>query len=161
VVLNVGAADQELALSIQNYQIVGGEIIRTSETEQGETVGSFDQSTNLNLPSRSITTVVISGQQVDGVEALKSLPESPVLHQNHPNPFNPTTEIRYRIPVKTKVRLSVFNMQGSLVTRLVDQIQNAGEHRALWDGRNLPSGTYFYRLQAGRYSRARKMTLIK
>ncbi|MCD4829524.1 MAG: T9SS type A sorting domain-containing protein [Candidatus Cloacimonetes bacterium] len=88
------------------------------------------------------------------------------LTQNFPNPFNPTTTIRYSIPTEEHVRLSVYNIRGQLVTRLVNDSRNAGPHEVIWSGRdtqNMPcaSGVYFYRLQVGGKSIIHKMLLLK
>ncbi len=88
------------------------------------------------------------------------------LGQNHPNPFNPTTEITYGLPVTSPVRLEIFDVRGKLVRQLVDATQPAGRARAIWDGRDraghaMPSGVYFYRLRAGGTSLARRMLLVR
>ncbi|NNE07679.1 MAG: T9SS type A sorting domain-containing protein, partial [Gemmatimonadetes bacterium] len=84
----------------------------------------------------------------------------------HPNPFNPTTEIRYALTGPGLVTLDIFNVQGRRVRGLVKEEQIAGEHRIVWDGRddagrNLPSGSYFARLRAGELTRTVKLTLIR
>jgi photosystem II stability/assembly factor-like uncharacterized protein len=93
-------------------------------------------------------------------------PEPIVLHQNAPNPFNPTTTIRYVIEQDATIRLMVFDVQGKMVRKLVDQLEQAGEHVVLWDGRDnsgqtLASGLYYYRLESDTFAQVRKMTLLK
>jgi hypothetical protein len=88
------------------------------------------------------------------------------LHHNYPNPFNPTTTIRYDLPEAVAVRLDVFNIKGERVVVLVDEHQPAGPHAALWDGRNssgqpVATGVYFYRLKAGSFADTKKMQLLK
>lgn len=83
------------------------------------------------------------------------------LGQNFPNPFNPSTTIRYEIPRTSHVTLNVFNMLGEEVATLVDDERTAGTYVATFDGSNLPSGTYFYRLQAGGALQVKKLTLLK
>ena len=83
------------------------------------------------------------------------------LAQNYPNPFNPTTMITYDIPRTSEVTIAVYNVLGEKVATLVDGRLNAGEYKVSFDGGNLPSGVYFYRIQAGNYTSARKMILIK
>ncbi len=95
-----------------------------------------------------------------------SIPVEFALQQNYPNPFNPTTEITYAIPEKAHVSLAVYNTVGQLIKRLTDGEQIAGSYRATWDGTDeqgtaVPSGVYFYRLQAKNFAQTMKMTLMK
>jgi hypothetical protein len=76
------------------------------------------------------------------------LPNSFVLHQNYPNPFNPSTRIRYSLPEQARVTLRVYNILGQQVAELVNQEQGRGNYIALFEGDNLASGVYFYRLSA-------------
>jgi hypothetical protein len=88
------------------------------------------------------------------------------LHQNHPNPFNPSTSIGYYLPSRTDVTLTVFDVSGRTVARLVDGMEDPGSRTVNWDGMNergvpVTSGTYFYRLTAGKESVSRKMILLR
>jgi len=83
------------------------------------------------------------------------------LEQNYPNPFNPSTTILYSIPVEGNVELQIFNMLGQNVETLVNNFQKAGNYKATFDGANLPSGVYTYRLTSGNFIETRKMILIK
>jgi len=95
------------------------------------------------------------------------IPAKFTLKQNYPNPFNPATAVRYELPKSEHVKLTVFNLLGQKVAILVDQIQPAGRHTAVWDarndaGRSVASGVYLYRIQAGdSYSDVRKMLLVR
>ncbi len=95
------------------------------------------------------------------------LPMAFALLGNHPNPFNPRTEISFAIPVPgASVRLDVFDLSGRRVRTIADRTMPAGVHRLTWDGRNNQgeaqnSGTYFYQLRAGSFSQTGKMTLLK
>jgi len=93
-------------------------------------------------------------------------PTSFKLLQNYPNPFNSETVIGYELPFLNKVTLEIFDIRGRVVERLVNNLQDAGTHEVIWDGKNefnqrVPSGTYFYRLRTGRLFKIRKMTLIR
>jgi hypothetical protein len=88
------------------------------------------------------------------------------LHQNRPNPFNPSTSIKYELRGPGQVRLEVFDVTGRLVRTLVNGLVTDGPHYSLWNGRDdlgnaVPSGAYFYRLQTPRGVEARRMVLLK
>jgi hypothetical protein len=100
------------------------------------------------------------------VENLDLPPLESVLHQNSPNPFNPTTTIRFDIARAGRVTLRVYDVSGRLVRTIIDENLPAGHHKAVWDGRDrggqeAASGVYFCRLTAGDFVKARKMTLLK
>jgi len=90
-----------------------------------------------------------------------SLPTEFALHQNFPNPFNPTTEISFSLPVAADVKLEVYNVMGQQVATIVDRFMEAGRHSVTFDGRAVASGIYFYRLEAGEVVETRKMVLLK
>jgi hypothetical protein len=83
------------------------------------------------------------------------------LMQNYPNPFNPATTIRYGLPHKTTVQLTVFNTLGQSVSIFVNGEQEAGYHEVKFDGSHLGSGVYFYRIEAGSFVQTRKLLLIR
>ena len=90
----------------------------------------------------------------------------PVLHQNHPNPFNPRTTISYYLPSRSRVRLAIYDPAGRLVTDIIDREQGQGVYDAFWDGRDrggrrVASGVYFYRLTAGSFTETKKLILVK
>lgn len=90
-----------------------------------------------------------------------SLPKSFSLGQNFPNPFNPTATIEYSVGAYGHTSLRVFDMLGREISVLVNGEQAPGNYKVLWDASALPSGVYFYRMQAGHYVETRKMTLVK
>ena len=98
---------------------------------------------------------------VEGVEAQEPLPTAYALRQNYPNPFNPSTTIKYELPTSANVSLSVFDMLGREVSVLVNERMDAGVHEVKFDGSNIASGVYFYRLQAGDFVQSRKLTILK
>jgi hypothetical protein len=89
------------------------------------------------------------------------LPLTFELHPNNPNPFNPTTTIDYTIGEASFVRLSVFDVTGRPVQRLVEREQSAGTYSVTFTADKIPSGMYIYRLEAGSYTQTRTMLLVK
>lgn len=130
--------------SILNADIV-------SVTQPGNTSGI-----NFNMPSAV----------EDEAEQTASIPESFELKQNHPNPFNPGTEIQYSLRRPGYVTLEVYNLLGQKIKTLVDEYQAAGSHDIPWDGRNeagntVSSGVYFYKLLVNGSSQVKRMVLLK
>ena len=91
----------------------------------------------------------------------REAPASFALEQNFPNPFNPSTVIRYSLPVNTHVQLTVYNTLGQQVSTLVNQEEEAGNHQVVFQDPGLASGVYFYRLQAGNFQAMHKFMLLK
>ncbi len=89
------------------------------------------------------------------------IPTEFAVQQNFPNPFNPTTTINFDLPSRELVQLDIFNVIGQKVATLVNEPMSPGYHRIQFDAGHLPSGLYFYRVQAGNWSALKKMMLIK
>ncbi|GEM_PF-6286198 len=89
------------------------------------------------------------------------IPAAFALLQNYPNPFNPVTTIRYELPKASNVSLKVYNILGQEVAVLVNEEKPAGFYAVRFDGQNLGTGVYFYRLQTGPYTSTKKLLLIK
>jgi hypothetical protein len=99
---------------------------------------------------------------VIGIEPINNIiPGKYSLSQNYPNPFNPATNIQFSIPLKSFVKLTVYDVLGREAGNFINQELNPGTYKLDFDGRNLSSGTYFYRLEAGNFSDVKKMILIK
>ena len=88
-------------------------------------------------------------------------PQSFILEQNYPNPFNPVTEIPFYLPKKSHVSLEVFNTLGEKVAQLINGKISSGRRIVQFDGSDLASGVYFYRLRAGEFSQVKKMILMR
>jgi len=114
--------------------------------------------------------VGVAGDEGGGI----TIPRAFALHQNHPNPFNPSTSIIIDVPaskignesagVKTKV--AIYNLRGQLVRLLLDADKEPGRYMLTWDGRDnrgerVGSGPYLYRMEAGDFVSTRKMVLLK
>jgi hypothetical protein len=89
------------------------------------------------------------------------MPYTYSLKANYPNPFNIQTVIGYSIPEESAVNLAIFDILGKKIATLCNEKQNAGEYQFIWSAENIPSGIYFYKLQAGDYRETRKMILMK
>jgi hypothetical protein len=123
--------------------------------------------------SYKITAVDFSGNESDAASAgtitgddTPTAPKAFALYQNAPNPFNPTTTIRFDLPVRSHVRLAVYSVTGRLVRVLLDRDIDAGCKEIRWDGRDsrgrsAASGIYFYRLDTPAFSESRKMILLR
>ncbi len=94
-------------------------------------------------------------------ENIKAIPTRFELMQNYPNPFNPSTTIKYLMPDACKVTLKIYNTLGQIVKSIIDDYQEAGQKSVTFDLSELPSGLYFYRLQAGKYTEVKKMLLVR
>jgi len=100
--------------------------------------------------------------QITGVKLIATeLPKSFSLEQNYPNPFNPTTTISFSIPTKSFVSLKVYDALGREVSLLISEELSAGTYSRQWNATNLPSGIYFYRLQAESFNKTQKLILQK
>ena len=106
--------------------------------------------------------ITTNGEELVGVEDHNAnLPQVFSLKQNHPNPFNASTMIKYELPVQSRVVLDIYDILGRRVKTLEDGMQPAGSYQVIWNADDLPSGVYFYKLQAGEYTETRKMMLVK
>ena len=94
-------------------------------------------------------------------EKFTEMPDNYFLSDNFPNPFNPTTKIRYSVPHLTQVKIKVFDILGNEIETLVNSEKPAGTYELAWDAVNLPSGVYFYQLRAGNFINTKKMILLK
>jgi hypothetical protein len=106
------------------------------------------------------------GWYMTDVEKTNEIPTEFALQQNFPNPFNPSTQIRFSLPENQRVRLEVFDVIGRLVATIVDREMQTGNYTVSWEGLDangvkVTSGIYLYRLQAGSYSAIKKMILLK
>jgi len=103
----------------------------------------------------------ISGAGAQGGITAVDPPAEFRLYPNHPNPFNAITLLSFQLPVAGHVTLQVFDLQGRLVETLIDGWRDAGSHSVVFDGSNLSSGLYLYRITAGSFDATGKMVLLK
>ena len=95
------------------------------------------------------------------IETEVAIPKNYELSQNFPNPFNPNTVISYSLPLASNVRLIVYNSLGQTVKVLENGFKNAGSYSVSFNANELPTGTYFYKMEAGQFSQIKKMMLLK
>jgi hypothetical protein len=136
-----------------------------------------------NTPSQTSVAVVLQNVMANdpagapitlmlcttGVKAAKQTGEAPaafLLYANSPNPFNPSTTIKYDLAQPVEVKLVIYDMLGRRVRTLVDQSQQAGRYAITWDGRNeqgqnVASGTFIYQLRAGNFVQTHRMALVR
>ena len=143
--------------------------ITTAGIFQVDVDTSAGTSGTVNITSASLTKFIDSPTSVNGGGT--DMPSSFLLYQNYPNPFNPFTTIRYTIPTvstgqKNQVTLKVYNVLGKAISTLVNENKPAGTYEVKFsakreNGVDLPSGIYFYRLQAGSFVSTKKFVLLK
>ena len=119
---------------------------------QGTTRSSSGQSNQVTLRSSEVLA---------GVAEQPGLPRATVLMNNYPNPFNPSTRIRYGLAHDSRVTLMVFNMLGQRVAELENGAQAAGYHEVMFEGIDLPSGMYLYRLTTEDFDQTKRFLLLR
>ncbi|MGB2980097.1 MAG: FlgD immunoglobulin-like domain containing protein [Candidatus Zixiibacteriota bacterium] len=162
-----GAADGILKIGI--VDLTGEHVVAAGEGSlvKLRLVGANCNSVQLNKAilvdqaAAGLSVVILPKE--DGEEAT---PRDFILSQNHPNPFNPETEISYSLPEAAQVKVSVYNMLGQKVKTLLNEYQAAGHKTINWDGTDergnkAASGIYFYRIKAGEFEDTKKMILMK
>lgn len=152
------------------YQALVDSITITTKTWNVDSVKYLNTTSKIVNPKRWGLRVIEGSAITTGIE-VKDLtvimPDDYVLEQNFPNPFNPTTTIRFSLPVRDRVSLKIYDMLGREVRTLVDhQEYPAGSTQVVWDGKAnggqpVSSGTYFYSLIYGNFKKTMKMSLVK
>ena len=89
------------------------------------------------------------------------LPQEFILDKAYPNPFNPTTTLKFALPVDAQVSLSIYNLQGREIATLTDKFMNAGYHSVEWNANQYSSGIYFVKMMSGNYIKTQKLMLVK
>jgi hypothetical protein len=145
-----------------------------------ESIGSTTQALKVqpycppNAKAKLLLTIVCEGVTVRAdtvtllvqaaateVEHESAVPREYGLSQNYPNPFNPSTTIQYDLPKSAMVSLTIYNTLGQLVISLVNEQKGPGSYQIQWNALDVPSGIYFYRLQAGQFVETKKMILLR
>jgi hypothetical protein len=156
VVGGIIAVEAEVRLS-KNSRFKGAVCAEKIVVDQGTVFLPHGSPTSLPKTSEVEESEVASDQSpVTGYQ----------LEQNYPNPFNPSTTISFALPQASEVSLSIFNLSGQLVKKLVAGEMNAGRHSLVWDatddrGVRVASGVYLYVIKAGAFTAQRKLVLMK
>ena len=142
--------------------------ISVSGISGGNTTGGgqlfIDRGYMLDMRTRSVLKLKITYSVLTSIHEVVlsgEIPSEYDLYQNYPNPFNPSTKIKYDVPVQGSVKLTVFDQLGREVAQLVNSTKSAGSYLVEFDGSNLASGIYLYKLETRDNTITKKMTLIK
>ncbi|MBN2202459.1 T9SS type A sorting domain-containing protein [bacterium] len=151
-------ADYQLLLSAPPFSLASGDSFTVSF---GIVLGSGLEELQANADTMKAVYDRLALISAVDHSSSAGLPLSFRLDQNHPNPFNPSTFIGFRLPVSGQVSVKVYDMMGREVAVLADRHLPAGSHRFQWDASGFGSGVYFCRIQAGDFTAVRKMVLMK
>ena len=162
-------------IEIGNWEDIASYI--TNPELQGE--GSVSDRTEYSYADNAVTPGMtyeyrLSDVSYDGVverhgickitvklETFDAIPETFVLYDAYPNPFNPVTTISYQISEPSFVKLSIYDISGKLIKTLVNEQKNAGYYSVNWNARNVVSGIYIYRIESGKFNCERKCLIVK
>ena len=177
---NIVISDSKKRSEIYFGSINEGYTIGDSGLIQKSTNGGLSWDTQISTTSNNLTSITfvngstgwVSGSSGavlkttnGGISKIHqsggNIPHTHSLHQNYPNPFNPSTKIKFDIPRGSLVKLKIYDMLGREVAELVNEKLNAGVYEYEWNGINLPSGVYFYKLEAENFIETKRMVLVK
>jgi hypothetical protein len=177
---DIGASGEYIAMAWDNEPASGGKVYLRGSNRYGITFCPIDSpATNPTASEPSLTlenniihlvwtemvgttTEIFYRQGYLPPDPLSLPPTEVALYQNYPNPFNSVTHITYDVPVDGLVRLTVYNVLGEKIANLVNDIQKAKRRYSVsFDGSDLPSGVYFYRLRTASTTQTRKFLLLK
>jgi len=148
--IKINSAGQPLYFTASNLK---GNSIRIKDNIDGSIMNVLLKENERILLNSSLDNYLITTEKI--------MPTKYELAQNYPNPFNPSTKINYSIPVTGKVNLIIYNALGQEVIKLVNEVQEAGSYSVKFNGADLSSGIYFYRIESGSFKEIRSMILIK
>jgi len=175
IIISPGWLDSDVAIDSSEYH--GGSDYRQNNIQihVNATLGKWDNGAypdsivwRLEYTSSTANPLVnfidaYSGDFIDGIENPNNanIPNTFVLEQNFPNPFNPITTIGFNLPKSVEVKIKIYNLTGQEVGFISKAKMSAGSHKVIWNAKNLPSGVYFYKIYAGEYSDIKKCILLK
>jgi hypothetical protein len=164
ITLNAGT-DYFIVLSVPN---VGDTVrLRTDQVTTATRSLSYSGTTwSQRTTNLRIQAIVTTTTDATGIAEQFGLPLEYELSKNYPNPFNPSTTIRFSVPTDEHVKLVIFDVLGREVATLVDEMKMAGRYQTMWNGTNVggvpvASGAYFFRLETPNFSATERMLLLK
>jgi hypothetical protein len=156
---NTYVAGRDLAIGVN---VSGDGVAPYVGPNVGYFIGTLDE---IRIYNRALTNEEIDSLYNEGTTSVELigavLPVDFKLGQNYPNPFNPSTTITFSIPEATFVTIKIFNSLGEEVETLIARELILGNYKYDWNAANLPSGIYFYKLQAGDFVQTKKMILVR
>ncbi len=170
-ILNMGAssADALVTLPVNEMNLDSSKTYYMTNLLEGDVIsGTPEELSSITVPMDNFSAKVFlladSVVQVTGPREIASgneVPKTFSLSQNYPNPFNPETKINYCLPKSGRVVLKVFDVLGEEIVTLLNAEQSAGQHSVSFNGINLASGMYIYRIEFGNRSFTKKMLLLR
>ncbi|MBL1212202.1 MAG: T9SS type A sorting domain-containing protein [Ignavibacteriae bacterium] len=145
----------------ENYEVwLVDNLLKTTQNIRAKT--DYEFKTSVNNKSKKLKLLVGDENFIKKEFAdMQLIPNEFKLHQNFPNPFNPTTNILFSIPREEKVVLKIYNVLGKQVSTLLNEVKPAGTYLITFDGKSLASGVYFYSIEAGTFISTKKFILLK
>jgi len=151
---NVHIVDDETLLNQVVMDVIGpGSDPRQGMVNMGSVLGNQNFEINEHFATFFFSPV--------GIDDEVPVPDVYFLSENYPNPFNPTTNVKYGLPEDAHVTIMLYDILGRQVGTLVNEDQQAGYHQVQFNGDKLASGMYFFRMQAGDFAETKKMMLLK
>lgn len=149
--------DHATAIAVDNF----GHVYVTGASSNSNRWTDYATIKYFSSPAPTAFPQTIAAENKKTFDAEVAAPIRFQLKQNFPNPFNPSTTIRFELPVAGRVKLTVYNLRGELVRTLADGEMPVGSHRVVFAANDLAAGIYFYRMEAGSFVMTRKMILQK
>ena len=146
----------------QSFQFSDGDVTGIQKPEVGDIDGSTPISAFVGANYSGVFFDNASWPTVGIEDDLASqIPTKFEISQNYPNPFNPTTTIQFGIPENSFVSLKIYNVLGKEIATVLNEDKSIGSYEVDFNAINLPSGIYFYRIEAGNFVETKKMILLK
>jgi hypothetical protein len=158
-----GSTWQSIFANLPESQLSYNWTVPNIETDSGQVKVVQDNATGMDYSDDSGNFIINIST---GIKNAKNHIDKFVLYSAYPNPFNPSTTIRYALSNSSRITLKVYNILGEKIRTIVDEFQSPGEKSVMWDGTNnqgksVGSGVYLYQLQSGNEIKTKKMTLLK